>query len=187
MGRSRDEGQSTKGQLTMIGGNSPNGHKANHVPQPNPLEALAIPDDATLPGDELAAAFRPAGPSSDPASPADLESPAQRRSAGAPGQQPMIAAADAYAQRYRDDPQAQRRWAEATPAPVRTFFLAIRENTPGGRVRAATDGPYRYDPAIPQLGELSAPLQHLLAKSWPVWDAAQQAEPSGGGGEPEHP
>ncbi len=87
------------------------------------------------------------------------------------GHQHILAAAEAYAREYRDDPKALQRWAEAAPPPVRALFLAIRENTPGARPRdPANAGPYRYNPEIPRLSDFSAELRALLELSWPVWE-----------------
>jgi hypothetical protein len=107
--------------------------------------------------DELKVAFLPAGPAPD----------AERSSAGPR----IIAAAEAFAGAYREDPRSQQRWAEAAPARVRSHFLAIRDNTPGARPRDAVNPvPYHHDPDIPTLSDLSADLQDLLASAWPVWD-----------------
>jgi hypothetical protein len=126
---------------------------------------MARPDVA-LPIDELRAAFAPAGPSrkSSGSAPADHNDH--------PGQDSILRAAEAYATRFREQQKYQRYWAEGAPVTVRALFRAIRENTPSGRVRdSATAGPYRHDPTLPQLTDLSADLRTLLDISWPVWDS----------------
>ncbi len=119
-------------------------------------------DDVTLPDldDELRSVFLRGTPSGSPRS----------------EQSTMLVSAEAYAKQYRDNPRAQQQWAEAAPAVVRAYFQAIRANTPGAKPRdPATPEPYRRNPDVPQLSDLSPELQRLLALSWPVWDSAGRA------------
>ncbi len=142
----------------------PPARPAGARPHPEPIAAFAdgsVEDDEA----ELRAAFTSAGPSRKVGG-------ADPRAAGRQGRQgTILAAAEAYAARYRDDLKAQRHWAEAAPATVRALFQAIRTNTPGGRPRDEVNPrPYVHDQALPRLGDLSAELQALLAVSWPMWD-----------------
>jgi hypothetical protein len=124
-------------------------------------------DDVTLPDVdyELLAAFAPPGPSRKTGSNAHHDRGDDAR------QHSIMAAAEAYALAHREHPREQQQWAEATPAPVRALFRAIRDNTPASRVRdGASPTPYRHDANLPRLEDLSADLRALLEMSWPVWD-----------------
>jgi hypothetical protein len=88
----------------------------------------------------------------------------------------VLAAAEAYATRYRHDLRAQQQWQEGAPAPVRALFVAIRANTPGGQARNGLQPELAIrDPELPRLGDLGVDLQELLAQCWPSWSATGHA------------
>jgi hypothetical protein len=133
---------------------------------PGSLAGMAIEADVSLldEDDVLRAAFAPAQPLREPS---DRLPPERSHAARQHG---MMAAAEAYAQQYQNRPKQLRWWAESAPLPVRSLFLAIRQNTPGGQLRAGGSPlPYRYDASLPRVTEVSEALRAMLEVCWPIW------------------
>jgi hypothetical protein len=148
-----------------MSGRTPDSQDPGGPQPPDAAEGLVLQDDVTHPDDELRAAFAPSGPRN--------KTSAHHQPDRTAGHTSILAAAERYAASFREQPNRQREWAESAPPPVRALFLAIRANTLGDQVRDPEAGPYRYDPTLPRLNELSAELQALLRTSWPAWDEAQ--------------